>query len=141
MIRELKLNHGFKQYAIIQNEGIVIKCEGMEPSKAVQVAYLVLDLCSKSKKYIRELFDPPDNDVEVRSCFFIHLILQTHTTVCLSQGANNQTKPMQSLRLKTAEYEMIVAQLGNYTLVVVQDTEERPEEGGEEEDGEGKADE
>ena len=141
MIRELKLNHGFKQYAIIQNEGIVIKCEGMEPSKAVQVAYLVLDLCSKSKKYIRELFDPPDNDVEVRYGFFIRLILQTHTTVCLSQGANNQTKPMQSLRLKTAEYEMIVAQLGNYTLVVVQDTEERPEEGGEEEDGEGKADE
>ena len=47
---------------------------------------------------------------------------------------------MQSLRLKTAEYEMIVAQLGNYTLVVVQDTEERPEEGGDEEE-EGKADE
>jgi hypothetical protein len=39
----------------------------MDQNKAVQVAYLVLDLASKSKKYIRELFDPPDNDVEVRS--------------------------------------------------------------------------
>lgn len=66
VIRELKTNHGFKQFAAIQNEGIVIKWEGMEYLKAVQVAYLVLDLCSKSKKYIRELFDPPDNDVEVR---------------------------------------------------------------------------
>ena len=50
--------------------------------------------------------------------------------------------PLQSLRLKTAEYEMIVAQHGNYTLVVVQDTEERPEEEGEEdEEGEGKKEE
>lgn len=49
---------------------------------------------------------------------------------------------LQSLRLKTAEYEMIVAQHGNYTLVVVQDTEERPEEEGEEdEEGEGKKEE
>ena len=37
---------------------------------------------------------------------------------------------------------MIVAQHGNYTLVVVQDTEERPEEEGEEdEEGEGKKEE
>jgi hypothetical protein len=36
---------------------------------------------------------------------------------------------------------MIVAQYGNYTLVVVQDTEERPEEEAEEgEEGEGKED-
>ena len=33
---------------------------------------------------------------------------------------------------------MIVAQYGNYTLVVVQDTEERPEEAEEGEEGEGK---
>jgi len=93
VIRELKLNHGFKSYAIIRNDGIVIKYENMDMQKAVQTAHLVLDLCAKSKKYIKELFEPPDNDVE-------------------------------SLRLKTLEFEMIVAQYGDYSLVVIQDTEQ-----------------
>uniref|UniRef100_A0A7S2SQX1 Roadblock/LAMTOR2 domain-containing protein n=1 Tax=Rhizochromulina marina TaxID=1034831 RepID=A0A7S2SQX1_9STRA len=93
VIRELKQNQGFKSYVIIRNDGIVIKYENMDVQKAVQTAHLVLDLCAKSKKYIKELFEPPDNDVE-------------------------------SLRLKTLEFEMIVAQYGDYSLVVVQDTEQ-----------------
>ena len=94
---ELKTNHGFKQFAIIQNEGIVIKHEdGSE--QAVQVAYLVLDLASKSKKYIRELFDPPDNDVEVRS-----LNCSRSQSAFLIQHDNPPLRlSEQSLRLKTA---------------------------------------
>mmetsp|Transcript_96290 Transcript_96290/g.274314 ORF Transcript_96290/g.274314 Transcript_96290/m.274314 type:complete len:120 (+) Transcript_96290:81-440(+) len=107
VIRELKLNAGFTQYAIMSNDGIVIKCEGMERTKAIQHAHLVLDLCAKSKKYIRELFEPPDNEVE-------------------------------SLRLKTNEYEMIVAQHGNNTLVVIQDTADKEHHVGEEEEEEKK---
>lgn len=40
--------------------GIVIKYENMEYKRAVHQAHLVLDLCAKSRRYIRELFDPPD---------------------------------------------------------------------------------
>ena len=40
--------------------GIVIKYESMEYRAAVHHAALVLDLASKSKKYMRELFEPPD---------------------------------------------------------------------------------
>lgn len=56
---------------------------------AVQNAYLVLSLYGKASKYIRELFDYPDNEVE-------------------------------SIRMITMEYEMIIAQHGNFTLVVTQ---------------------
>ena len=41
-------------------EGIVVKYENMEYKKAVQHAALVLDLCAKSKKYMRELMELPD---------------------------------------------------------------------------------
>ena len=57
---------------------------------AVQHSHLVLDLCSKSKKYVRELFDPPDNEVE-------------------------------NIRLRTDDYELIAAQHGHFTLIVVQE--------------------
>uniref|UniRef100_A0A7S2XUU9 Roadblock/LAMTOR2 domain-containing protein n=1 Tax=Fibrocapsa japonica TaxID=94617 RepID=A0A7S2XUU9_9STRA len=89
VIRELKKNPGFDAYVIMNNDGIVIKYENMEYKTAVHHAHLVLDLCTKSKKYIRELFEPPDNEVE-------------------------------SLRLRTADYEMIIAQHGNFTLTVLQ---------------------
>lgn len=45
----------------------MIKYENMEYKRAVHQAHLVLDLCAKSKRYIRELFDPPDvRGVDVR---------------------------------------------------------------------------
>ena len=62
----------------------------MPYESAVQHAHLVLDLCSKSKKYVRELFDPPDNDVE-------------------------------NIRLRTHDYELIAAQHGHFTLIVIQE--------------------
>ncbi|CBN74959.1 hypothetical protein Esi_0060_0081 [Ectocarpus siliculosus] len=64
VIKELKTNPGFSAYVIMNNDGIVIKYESMEYRAAVHHAALVLDLASKSKKYMRELFEPPDNDVE-----------------------------------------------------------------------------
>ncbi|CAM9671081.1 unnamed protein product [Heterosigma akashiwo] len=61
----------------------------MEYKTAVHHAHLVLDLCAKSRKYMRDLLDPPDNEVE-------------------------------SIRLRTIDYEMIIAQHDNFTLVVIQ---------------------
>ena len=94
MVKDLKKNPGFKAYIILNNDGIVIKWDQVETpmpyETAVQHSHLVLDLCSKSKKYMRELFDPPDNEVE-------------------------------NIRLRTDTHELIAAQHGNFTLVVVQE--------------------
>lgn len=97
VIHDLKSNVGAKQYVILNNDGIVIKYEGMDYSRAVQHAYLVLDLCAKSKSYFRGMFEAPENEVE-------------------------------SIRLKTNEFEMIISQIQNFTLVMIQDTRPQPEE-------------
>ncbi|KAG5192827.1 hypothetical protein JKP88DRAFT_256844 [Tribonema minus] len=90
VIKELKKNPGFSAYVVMNNDGIVIKYESMSYQTAVHHAALVLDLVAKGKKYMREMFEPPDNEVE-------------------------------SLRLRTEEHEMIVAQHENFTLVVIQE--------------------
>ncbi len=96
MVKDLKKNPGFKSYIILNNDGIVIKWDQVSTPmpyiKAVQHAHLVLDLCSKSKKYVRELFDAPDNDVE-------------------------------NIRLRTDDFELIAAQHGKFTLIVIQEDE------------------
>jgi dynein light chain roadblock-type len=96
MVKDLKRHPGFKSYIIMNNDGIVIKWDQIDTpmpyGKAVQHAHLVLDLCSKSKKYVRELFDGGDNEVE-------------------------------NIRLRTDEYELIAAQHGKFTLIVIQEDE------------------
>ncbi len=59
-IRDLKKIPGFTSYLILNNDGIVIKYENMSYRTAVHHAHLVLGLCSKATKYMRELFEPPD---------------------------------------------------------------------------------
>ncbi len=53
-------------------KGIVIKYESMESRAAVHQAALVLDLASKSKKYMRELFEPPDVRPETNDTHRLH---------------------------------------------------------------------
>eukprot|EP01035_Chromulina_nebulosa_P026027 gene26027-34021_t len=88
-IRDLKKISGFSAYLILNNDGIVIKYENMSYRTAVHYAHVVLSLHSKASKYARDLFDPPDNEVE-------------------------------SIRMITKDYEMIIAQHGNFTIVVTQ---------------------
>ncbi len=59
-IRELKKISGFNSYLILNNDGIVIKYESMSYRTAVHHAHLVLSLCSKATKYMKDLFEPPD---------------------------------------------------------------------------------
>ena len=89
VMRELKMVDGYLSFAIMNNDGIVIKYENMSYPDAIHLASVVLALSSKASKYTRDLFDNGDNDVE-------------------------------SIRLKTADYEMIIAQVGNFTLVLTQ---------------------
>jgi len=95
----------------VKNDGIVIKYENMQYSNAVQHASLILDLCSKSKKYIRELLEGPvDNEVES-----LRLRAYEHDTGCQS--------------------EMMIAQTNQYTILVIQKSGEVKSD---EEAGEGK---
>ena len=63
-IRDLKKIHGFHGYVILNNDGIVIKYENMSYRTAVHYSHQVLGLQSKASRYIRELFEAPDNEVE-----------------------------------------------------------------------------
>ncbi len=85
-IRDLKKVRGFHGYVILNNDGIVIKYENMSYRTAVHYSHQVLGLTSKASKYIRELFDAPDNEVE-------------------------------SIRLRTLQHELIIAQMGNFTII------------------------
>ena len=69
--------------------GIIIKFENVKYPEAVHHAHLVLSLCSKASRYVRDLLDAPDNEVE-------------------------------SIRLRTNEYEMIIAQHANFTIIATQ---------------------
>ena len=88
-IRDLKKISGFFSYLILNNDGIVIKFENMQMRTAVHYAHLVLSLAGKASRYVRDLFEAPDNEVE-------------------------------SIRLRTSAYEMIIAQVGNFTMIVTQ---------------------
>jgi len=75
-IRDLKGIPGFKAYLILNNDGIVIKYENMSYKTAVHYAHQVLGLASKASKYIRELFEAPDNEVEsLRLCTLKHELI------------------------------------------------------------------
>jgi hypothetical protein len=74
VIRELKKITGFTAYLILNNDGIVIKYENMSYRTAVHHAHLVLSLCSKAGKYLRDLFEPPDVSSSLYS-FYSYFIL------------------------------------------------------------------
>ena len=60
VIRELRGNDGFSAFAIMSNDGIVIKYENMDYRTAVHYSHQVLDLCAKAKRFTHLLLDPPD---------------------------------------------------------------------------------
>eukprot|EP00981_Chlorochromonas_danica_P005785 scaffold1190_cov187-Ochromonas_danica.AAC.17 len=124
-IRELKKITGFTSYLVLNNDGIVIKYENMSYRVAVHHAHLILSLCSKASKYIRDLLETPDV-----STYHYHLLVTTsssfshylcyamlcYATLCYVMVSSQNE--VESIRLITKEYEMIVAQHGNFTLVV-----------------------
>ena len=60
VIRDLKKIPGFNAYAILNNDGIVIKYENMSYRTAVYHAHQVLSLSVKASKYVGDLFEHPD---------------------------------------------------------------------------------
>eukprot|EP00937_MAST-01D_sp_MAST-1D-sp2_P007380 g7380.t1 len=94
-IKSLKTNPGVESIIVVKNDGIVIRNENVGYPQAVQHAALVLDLCAKSKHFVSNLLDPPENEVES-----IRL-----------RASDSDTGH---------QHEMIVAQTPQYTLIVLQ---------------------
>lgn len=88
----------------------------MEYKRAVQIASLVLDLASKAKRAVRDLLEPP----EVR---FAKCTRRQPVVIFLNSHPHFYTlnqNDVESMRIKTRDYELIVGQSGNFTLVVIQ---------------------
>ena len=62
-IKQLKSKPGFHSFVLMNNDGIVIKYENMEYSKAVMYAYHILDLYTHSSLRIAKIKEA-DNGVE-----------------------------------------------------------------------------
>ena len=89
-IRLLKSKPGFHAYIVMNNDGIVVKYENMEYRTAVMYAYHVLELYAKTKAYVTEL-EPASFENE-----------------------------LECLRLHTKLHELLIAQSGRFTFVVLQ---------------------
>lgn len=79
---------------------------------AVHHAHLILSLYGKAIKYTRDLFDAPDvspHGLGVK-CQFLMIQIPLHFW----------QNEVESIRMITKNYEMIIAQHGNFTLVVTQ---------------------
>lgn len=114
----------------IIRSGIVIKHEGVEYKRAVHFAQLVLDLLAKSKSAVKGVLDAMD----VRACYLLGgsafcvsdwilnppRMIDYHFAIQSSKPAIHKQNEMESLRLKTREYELLAGQSGSYTLVVIQ---------------------
>jgi hypothetical protein len=61
----------------------------MSYKAAIHHAHQVLALASKTSKYVKDVFDSSESDLE-------------------------------SIRLKTIDYEMVIAQHGNFTMIAIQ---------------------
>jgi hypothetical protein len=117
LIKGLRKCPRFKAYLILNNDGIVIKWdqEGkpMPYPKAVQYAHHVMDVFSKSKTFMKELFDVS----VVSNKQVVDFKQYINSTYFLNAQDNN----IESIRIRSDDYELIASQEGHYTLVVIQD--------------------
>jgi len=98
MAKGLKKLPGFKAYIILNNDGIVIKWDTLSETELMPY--------QKAVQYSHHVLD-------------LCAKSKTHIKELFNPSDNH----VESIRLRTEEYEMIVAQHGNFTVVVIQDEE------------------
>lgn len=91
ILKDLQRTPGFKDYIILNNDGIVIRNTMESNESAVQHAHHITELYNKSVAQIQDLFDHPDDN------------------------------RVENVRMRTEKYEMIVSSIGSYTLTVFQE--------------------
>lgn len=91
ILKDLQRTPGFKDYIILNNDGIVIRHTMESNERAVQHAHHITELYNQSVAQIQDLFDHPDDN------------------------------RVENVRMRTEKYEMIVSSVGSYTLAVFQE--------------------
>lgn len=81
----------------------------MSYKDAVHHAHVVLSMQTKAVRYIRDLFEAPD--VSTFVCGNVRFLGRMCSTL---------QNEVESIRLRTTDYEMVVAQHGNFTMIATQ---------------------
>jgi len=91
-VKNLRRNQGFKAYLVLNNDGVVLRWE----QEGEQLAY------QKAVQYSHHVLD-----------------LCNKSKAHIKDLFDPQDNQVESVRLRTDDYELIAAQEGKYTLVVI----------------------
>lgn len=94
LLKDLKKTPGFKAYLILNSDGIVIRWEQVGTQMPYQRAV-------HHAHHITELYNK--------------------STAHIKELFDPEDGPVENIRIRTEEYEMIVSSLGSYTLAVFQE--------------------
>ena len=99
LLKDLKKTPGFKAYLVLNSDGIVIRWDQVGDT---QMSY---QRAVQHAHHITELYNK--STAHIRELF------------------EPEDGPVENVRVRTEEYEMIISSLGSYTLAVFQEDEER----------------
>ena len=100
LLKDLKKTPGFKAYLILNSDGIVIRWDQVGTQMSYQRAV-------QHAHHITELY--------------------SKCTAHIKELFEPEDGPVENVRMRTEEYEMIVSSLGSYTLAVFQEDEDQVE--------------
>ena len=100
LLKDLKKTPGFKAYLILNSDGIVIRWDQVGTQMSYQRAV-------QHAHHITELY--------------------SKSTAHIKELFEPEDGPVENVRMRTEEYEMIVSSLGSYTLAVFQEDEDHVE--------------
>ena len=98
LLKDLKNTPGFKAYLILNSDGIVIRWDQVGSQMLYQRAV-------QHAHHITELYNK--STTHIRELF------------------DPEDGPVENVRLRTQDYEMIVSSMGSYTLAVFQEDDSR----------------
>ncbi len=104
LLKDLKKTPGFKAYLVLNSDGIVIRWDQVGDT---QMPY---QRAVQHAHHITELYNK--STAHIRELF------------------EPEDGPVENVRVRTEEYEMIISSLGSYTLAVFQEDEEKRNYGG-----------
>ena len=125
LLKDLKKTPGFKAYLILNSDGIVIRWDQKQ-----EVDQQLEDGGGETKSNIgigSSNNGSNNNNKQImtyqRAVQHAHHITELYnkSTACIKEMFNPEDGPVENVRLRTHEYEMIVSSLGLYTLAVFQE--------------------
>ena len=101
LLKDLKKTPGFKAYLILNSDGIVIRWDQADNVAEGSSQVMTYQSAVQHAHHITELYN--------KSAAHIKELFEP------------EDGPVENVRLRTEEYEMIISSIGNYTLAVFQD--------------------